>query len=195
MIEKVLPPHMHLYQYTHQCQEAVQGLCSSDWRERVNVLKYHCVETQYVIETWSCAHLNVMYGWASEFRNTWSLYGAFHIPSAIPNLTFPTHLKPHPPYTSPPTYTIHTYSKYISHHTNNTHRHTETHTPHMTHTLHIHIHNAITHTYHTNTHHIPTTPTIWSGQKTWAFKDGGKNELCRVQVMPYMTQVLILLSR
>lgn len=186
---------MHLYQYTHQCQEAVQGLCSSDWRERVNVLKYHCVETQYVIEKWSCTHLNVMYGCASEFRNTWSLYGAFHIPSAIPNLTFSTHLIPHTPYTLLPTYTLHTYSKYMSHHTNNTHRHTETHTPHMTHTL--HIHNTITHTYHTNTHHTRHLPYQRPDQekRLGAFKDGGKNELCRVQVMPHMTQVLILLSR
>lgn len=60
--KKDLPPHMRLYQCTHQCQEAAQGLCSLDCRQRGSMLKYYHADAQVVMETQDSAHLHILYG-------------------------------------------------------------------------------------------------------------------------------------
>lgn len=69
--KKDLPPHTHLYQCTHQCQEAAQGLCSLDCRQRGSMLKYYHADAQVVMETQDSAHLQILYGFASDFRDIW----------------------------------------------------------------------------------------------------------------------------
>lgn len=156
---------MHLYRYTHQCQEAVQGLCSSDWRQRVSVLKHHCAEAQYVVATWGLH----MYGSASEFRNTLSLRGAsveglhiYHIPSAIPSLTFPIYLiHPKP---CPPTYIVHTDSNYTWYDTDHTDMHIHHICPSHTQYTSKHRHYNYTHTHICHTLHATHIPHKSSGQ-------------------------------
>lgn len=124
-------------------------------------------------------------GFASDFRDTWSFYGAFseglHIYSHSQ-----CHSKPNTPHTHPQdVHYIHTQHIHLTTHRAPTHstyaHHVHTHTTYIPTPRTYPLHN----TTHTScTYHPDSTHTTWSRQKTQASKDGGKNELCRVQTMP-----------
>lgn len=115
------------------------------------------------METQDSAHLQILYGFASDFRDIWffsfsfiwSFYGHFSEGLHL-YLHSPYHSKPNTSHTPPPTYTSHIHNLHTQHICLTPHTHT-----HIT----LHTCSYIPSTYHT--HNLLQT-------KDLGFKDGGK---------------------